>query len=29
MILAPSKSTTVNNNRERKMLEESAEMGHS
>jgi hypothetical protein len=29
MILPPSKSTRVNNNRERKMLEESAEMGHS
>jgi hypothetical protein len=29
MILAPSKSTTVNNNRERKMLEESADIGHS
>lgn len=29
MILAPSKSTRVNNNRERKMLEESAEIGHS
>jgi hypothetical protein len=29
MILAPSKSTTVNNNRERKMLEVSAEIGHS